>query len=528
MSKVDQSIALLPPRGQRTECSCGRKIAKAHRVFRGIAFCGTCYARDFKPRPCLNCGASVRLHRSQETGLCRVCERTERRCIRCERPVHRAALLIEGKAVCPGCRRYFPPFPKNYRPIDHESCSVCGKHRRVVRRDPDERPLCSLCSERDRHEEVRAKDESYWREGVLKRHLAIEPRLQTEWTRELLSGFIEYQLGLIPAKRLALALTAHAQRIQTLGRRFGSLEEINSKQLLACYTSEEMRRSQSLLDYLHALGVETPTRDQREDLAEERRIQSLLESVRLSAHAPLVRRFQIALNRPNSKGFAPQRKSQRSSICAACGWVALTGDDALSQESLDRYLRQTPGQRDALSTFIGFIGRAEGIKVSLPAKSPRKRSAISQRGGDDALMQCLGVLGNGNSDFASRRAALAGTLVALFGISLRVVLRLPRESINQVDDGGMIFALPQAELAEVALDLRLVAAIDRYLVDRDRLVGRLDGFLFPGRPLHQHVSEAAVADRLKTLGLSIRVLSMSGVDWIKRAADKAGREIDGA
>lgn len=507
---------LSPPRGQRTEChGCGRRIAKAHRVFRGIACCSTCYAREFKPRPCRNCGVSVRLHRSQETGLCRTCERAERRCMRCERPVPRAALLIEGRVVCPSCRRYFPPFLEDRRPVDHETCSVCRKHRRVARRDDQGRPLCSRCAERDRREEVRAQDESYWREGVLNRHLALEPSLSTAWARDLLSGFIEYQLGRTPSKRLALALADHVQRIQILERRFGSLGEINAEQLLARYTPDEMRRSQSLLAYLHSAGVETPSRDQREDLAEERRIAALLEKVRFSPHAPLVRRFQAALGQPNTRGHVPQKRSRRSSFCAACGWVTLVGDDVLSQKSLEQYLRQTPGQRAALSAFIGFLRRAEGMDLSLPAKPTRKARRASQQDGDEALARCLSVLGDEGSDFADRRAALAGVLMGLLGLSLRTVVRYSRQGVVGANDDQLKLTMLGPDIDEVTLDPRVATIVERYLSVRDQLVGLSDGFLLPGRPIHQHVSESTVATRLQVLGAPVRVLSMSGATWIK-------------
>lgn len=527
MSGHRDPAVLSPPRGQRTEChGCERPMVKAHRVFRGIAFCSTCYAREFKPHPCRSCGASVRLYRTQETGLCRACEVAERRCMRCQRPVPRAALLIEGNAVCPACRRYFPPFPPSRTPTDHETCSVCRKHRRVTSRDDEGKPLCNRCSEHDRRAEVRDKDESYWRQGVLNRHLALESSLSTAWARELLSGFIEYQVGRVPAKRLALALADHVRRLQLLERRFGALEEINAEQLLARYTPEEMRRSQSLFDYLHSVGVGTPSRDQREVLAEDRRIAAQLERIRYSPHAPLLRRFHAALGRENTRGVVPQKRSQRSSLAAACGWLALAGDNTLTQDSLELYLRKTPGQRAALSMFVGFLGREEGIGLRLPAKSNRRTSQVSQREGDDALARCLGVLDDKGSDFANRRAALAGTLLGLLGMPLRVVVRFARDTIVDAQENGLKFVLSEAGVGEVSVDSRLVTAIAIYLGERDQLVGRSDGFLFPGRPLHQHVSECAVAARLKALGAPVQVLSAASGNWIKQRAALSARSRD--
>lgn len=497
-------------------------MAKAHRVFQGIAFCPSCYKREFKPRPCRNCGASTRLHRTQETGLCRVCDSAERRCLRCERPVPRAALRIENKVVCPSCRRYFPPFPIRRSAPDHETCSVCRKHRDVARRDDDGRPLCSRCADHDRREEVRELDESYWRQGVLNRHALLEPTLSTAWAQELLSGFIEFQLGRVPAKRLALTLSGQVDRLKLLEQRFDGLDAITEESLLARYTSEELRRSQTILAYLRSIHIETPNRDQSEQLAEGRRIAALLEKAQRTPHSSVVQRFHVALGQPNKRGVTPEKRSQRLNLTAATGWVTLAGDDSLSQKNLDRYLRERPGQRAALSSFIGYLRREEGINLDLPSKPHAKFPIASQRTGDVALARCLSILGSYSNSFETRRAALAGALVGLLGLPLRVVVRIPRRGLVESRQGGLKLSIPDVNIKDVLVDEKLSANIERYLGDRDERVGSSDGFLLPGRPFDQHVGENTVSSLLKTLGVQVRMLSIRGHDWIRREGAKGG------
>ncbi len=512
----DDDPALTPPRGRRRECHrCGRPIQKAQRVFMGIVFCSTCYAREFSRRPCRRCGKPARLHKSQETGLCRSCERAERSCLRCERPVPKAALLIEGKAVCPSCRRYFPPFHRPKRPAGHETCSVCRKHRSVEARDENGRPLCKLCAASDRREEVREIDERYWRENLLRRHAALEQRLKTPWCRKLLDGFVAHQVAKVPAMRLSLALERHVRNFRKLESRFASLDEIDSAALLERFNTEEMRRAQSLLEYLRDVGMEVPTRDQAEGLAEERRMTDLLESMRDSPHARILEGFHAHLAEPNFRGQLSKPKSRRLSLKAACGLIRTAGEKALGQDVLEAYLRAVPGQHAGVSRFVGYLSRRKGLAISLPPPRAPKVRQPSAREGDEALARCLRHLAD-DVDFVNLRAAVAGALVGLVALPLADVVRLGRGVVSRGTDGTLVIALPDD--AQFEADPRITPGLARYLRCRDELTGTTDGFLFPGRPTSQHVNEGTISSRLKSWGAPVQVLAICARRWIKERA----------
>lgn len=508
---------LAPPRGLRHECHrCGRQIPKAHRVFLGIVFCATCYAREFSRRPCFRCGQSVRLHKSQETGLCRECERSERRCARCDKTVPRAALVIDGKPVCPACRRYFPPFLQSTRRDGHETCSVCRKHRRVTSRDGRGRPLCSRCSCRDRRLEVAEIDERYWHESLLQRHAKVEARLNSEWCRNLFAEFVAHEVARVPAKRLALALNRHVSSFATLESRFGGRDEIDADSILARYGAEEMRRAQSLFEYLRTVGIGVPTRDQSEAYAEKRRVQSLLDDMKDSVHLRLLERFRASFDEPDSRGLTVKAKSMRLSLRAACGLVRKAGDQDLCQAVLEAYLQEVPGQRAAVSRFVGFLSREAGIAVSLPARRARKHHRVTRSEGDRALARCLGHLDRDRS-FLDLRAAVAGTLIGLWGIPLVEVVRLNRDAAVVRDGGSLTIEWPKGTHTKV--DSRVALGIGRYLMLRDNAAGHNGGFLFPGRPASQHVTEGTVGTRLEAWGCPVRVLAMSARNWIKKFAE---------
>ena len=146
-------------------------MSKAHKLHQGRAICVTCYARLFKPCPCVKCGMPARVLAQDPEPLCRACEKSSRVCIRCARPVPRAGLIFNGKPVCPSCAPHFRearPCPRCEKPSTRLSrvvgmtdepvcdacrrqltcatCSVCGKHRERYALSAGGKPLCKRCA----------------------------------------------------------------------------------------------------------------------------------------------------------------------------------------------------------------------------------------------------------------------------------------------------------------------------------------------------------------------------------------------
>lgn len=294
--------------------------------------------------------------------------------------------------------------------------------------------------------------------------------------------------------------------------RFDSKLDINAARLLARYTPKEMRRSELLFDFLNATGIETPSRDQREEETNVNRIHNLLSEMSDSPHTPLLQRFHASLDLPNRRGQLPKPKSQPTSLKAACGLIETAGENDLSQAVVEAYLRVSPGQRAALSGFIGFLKRDAGVQVSLPASHRRKSRHISRRDGDFALKICLDRLETASS-FIDLPAAAAGALIGLLGLPLADVARLRRQAITIASDGSLVIDTPDGR---ATIDPRIEAGFQKYLVVRDNQADHNDAFLLPGRPTHQHVNEGTISARLKSWGAPVRVLSISGRNWIKQ------------
>ena len=131
-------------RGLRFCDDCGDTFEKATRVLRlasGITeFCKKCYKREFTFRACPECTKPMRAHRYEDpTSACMPCQRARRRCLRCNKPVPRAGLLVGTGAVCPECVPYFRM---------EEICPRCNQMSKRLARLPAYgilEPVCERC-----------------------------------------------------------------------------------------------------------------------------------------------------------------------------------------------------------------------------------------------------------------------------------------------------------------------------------------------------------------------------------------------
>ena len=125
------------------ECfGCGRLMERAHRIFKQESYCGTCYAREFKRKPCPQCGEMARLPERHPNAICSSCEK-RKPCVRCGKEGYRLGLMSEYGPVCMACARYFS---------EEKVCSRCGsvsRHLSRVQRLGFDEPVCPRCARAD-------------------------------------------------------------------------------------------------------------------------------------------------------------------------------------------------------------------------------------------------------------------------------------------------------------------------------------------------------------------------------------------
>jgi len=82
---------------------CGKPMVRASRVEDGHAYCATCYSRVFKRIQCSICGKPTRARQDGRSPVCSGCQKKDRSCARCGKPVDKAYRVVLGKAVCGSC-----------------------------------------------------------------------------------------------------------------------------------------------------------------------------------------------------------------------------------------------------------------------------------------------------------------------------------------------------------------------------------------------------------------------------------------
>lgn len=503
MSRVESVTSESSPIGEGHCGCCGRPMKKATRIYDGVRFCAACYKREFQRVACASCGNPARIHRSQESVLCGQCSRISRKCLRCGRDTPRAALRVGEEVVCKRCRKHYPGGKAAPAWNNRRTCSGCYKYRRVAGYTQQGRPLCPLCSEADRSDELKRAENDYWISEVAERQIEARQRLASPWARELFDAFVEQKIGEIAAKPLAARLNNFVTDFAQLESRFEHIREVNSKTLLERYSPEELRGAQAVMAYLAGLGIRTPTTSEVSEAAEGRKIDTLLRRVASEQWFPTLRPFADELKRPNHRGAFRSTRTRKSYLQAATGLLRHTGTKPLDQRAITSYLRRCPGQRNALMPFVAHLRRM-GYSVELKPTRVRE-AATSSDAADAAIRQLLGVLDTTNS-FADARAAMAGVLVGLTGLPLEQVVRLGVRAIEPTGYDAYFF---RTESAAIALDQRLTHALTNYLSLRDGAKAAHSHHLFPGNSLHRSVAAATVSARLSRLGASARLLASS-------------------
>jgi hypothetical protein len=383
----------------------------------------------------------------------------------------------------------------------------------VVTRTVTGKPLCARCVEVDRKPEAAEDQKRYWSSTLANRQLLQREQLSSIWVRELFDDFIEHELDKRKAMSIALKLGQYIAAFRSIERRFSCRDDLNSEQIALVFSAEELRRAEPVVSFLSSL-FPVPDRDARTQASEQRRIAKLLFQGDTTAGGAYLREFSTFLSERPAKGRKANLTTQRLSLRAAWGLISQNPDSMPSQASVGMYLSSRPGQRAALHAFLGFL-KLKGVDVVSPAKPPQQRRASGRRAlSDRGLRICLEQLEIGEA-FADLRAALAGTLIGLFGLALEHVIRYERSRLRIVSEMRAVIRIDEQL---VDLEERLLGPVIRYASRRDALVGKLDGFLFPGRPAAQHISRDGLTYSFQKWGVSASSLADESRRWLRHAA----------
>ena len=383
---------------------CEQHTSDITRVEEGVRYCSTCYARLYKRLMCRGCGMFARLLKTKDDPRCRSCV-FSMPCVRCRRTGRPVGKMTDKGPACNSCYKYFTDplsceicgtqsrrcsamqtssgqknaCPKCLR-SNHRTCSFCRKHRLCEPTDGG-KWACRLC--RDMGEVAcgscsvlmpagmgaRCKN-CYWLERWQRSTNQLTELLEGERAREAFKAFSAWLLTQGSAQRAALKLKTYAEffvKLENMVRAPWTAELI-----LARLGTATLRKYELPVRWLEQeVGVKIAAVDRKVE-ADIRRVRAALENVPERTLARnLLDAFKKELNERQTMGKISER-SMRLAFRPAVALLEVEDSSWMrspTQASLERYLALRPGQRAAITTFLGFLRTNHGIVLKLPPKS---------------------------------------------------------------------------------------------------------------------------------------------------------------
>lgn len=433
---------------------CGRAIIKAHRRHCGSDYCASCYPRVFVRRPCRLCGELARFHKNTAVAelVCASCARQRRTCIRCGKPLPKAARLVDGGAICGACAPHFnepKPCPRCGHPsrrlasapkhgvnekicdrcrnrLTHRTCSICHRYRPVAGELPDGKPYCAVCiPDAPMTHQCPGCNELVPGDGhgrclrcLNRERVARETGLQRlvlskEWSRELYAAFGEWLTALHPGHRRLLGLLRkHFPFFETLDTACDCVEEVTGQALLDSFQVSGLRAHALPIRYLaESCGV-VISHERKCAHAEQRRVTDLLERYRSEPWGPSLEQYAEWLG---SRGTATRTSRLYLSTAATFCRMELGHKCASHTASmLQRFLKHRPGLRANLYSWNTFCNESQSAAIAMPSVRARRRGPKTV--GDLAkLLVRIEAIGLGSASVSLLERALAKA----FGYSVK-------------------------------------------------------------------------------------------------------------
>lgn len=396
---------------------CGRAVEKFHRLYQGETYCTTCYYREFKSRQCPGCGQNARLHRKHPQSVCQKCEIKGKPCIRCGKAEFSIGRLLPEGPICNACSVHYREQKKcNYcgelskylsrdaalgfdepacqkcRRKHFGTCTVCRRHRALDRGST----LCSKCNGHsfipcnDCNEPMPAGYGSRCETCAFKHRLEKNTHLNCKKFSkhevanlyQEFSGWLENRVGL---KKAVPSLNGYVKFFLEI--EYMEFESISYQQLISKFSAAGLRRWIIPVEFLlEKLKLSVVDHDKSED-SESRQISKLLCQMPIdSTLRPVIDHYHNHLLHRKESGTSTIR-SVRLSINPAVS-LLLGVKDMPTQFDLDKYLRRKPGQRAAISGFVGFLRDQYGVKWSLP-RHIKKSKIYSKKDAERRLIELL-------------------------------------------------------------------------------------------------------------------------------------------
>lgn len=380
---------------------CGKGVKKFHRRYLNKRYCQECYRFLFRQVTCPGCGELARLHTDFPLSVCNKCEKAKP-CVRCGRTGYRLGKLTPYGPVCNACSYWFREarlcsqcgrasrllsyssesgYDEQICPscarTGHQCCSACRRYRKLSG-SSDGRQLCQRCLKLG---EIKCGNcgtlmpagygkicEECHCHSIFLRHCQANLALFPD---SAVAG--EYRdfcrwLGKRQSHRKCGAL---ADRYCLIFLRIGNSSDQFSDwhALFRGLSPGELRRFPLLEQWLCQKGSGMSLRTLKQPSAEEHYIKNILARSDGLEAGNTLRQYAGILEQRWLGGT--QLRTTRLALGAAVALLEFsTGSEKgiPVQRDVLRYLRQKPGQRGNLYSFIHFLNAIFNAGLVVPKK----------------------------------------------------------------------------------------------------------------------------------------------------------------
>lgn len=384
----------------------------AHRVHAGVQYCQRCYCREFKRLMCVGCGMFKRLLRSEERPRCQACLSAQP-CVRCQRVGQPVGLMTEYGPACDSCRVYF---------VEPQPCEACGVFSQRLSRaaaEGGDKRVCPRCATQDHRTCAECRryrpcepgmdgkwrcracmdlgavpcetcsmpmpagfgkrcSGCYWRERGERSAGQLVELMSTPRARE---AFLEFASWLLKDDK---GIERRVRRLREQAQFFLALDRLADEPwtgefLLKNFSTGSLRRYELPVKWLQARSGCLLSDDDKRRAADLRRVREAVSGVPAGTVArQVIDAFADELIKRHAAGDLSPR-SARLALRPAIALVTEedpAGSRLPGQSALNSYLAKVPGQRAALSTFLGFLRARYDLDLNLP---PKQTSAASRK-----------------------------------------------------------------------------------------------------------------------------------------------------
>ncbi len=369
---------------------CGKSPFKPHRIYKELAYCSTCYAREFKTRECRKCGRDARLAIFDKSAVCRKCE-VDSPCIRCNKTDYSIGRITQYGPVCGPCAYYFNE-PKECptcgtlskrlasnsnlshslkvcekcQRASHKVCPCCNNYRQLHDRGDGvytckkcgtgAETNCLSCYVRMPAGRTKFCVNCTWRNTFEKRLKICVEVFQTQSMVNLFSSYGKWmsaKLGYMPASQKISNDSIFLREIESIWDAIPSYEV-----LLSHYSPEGLRAHRRFIAWLDQEGHISIDENLKLEASEQLQIEKKLSQIPHDSecHETLYKYYRT-LEEKQYQGHIKIR-TIRLAISVVVNFLLTKNDSYHSipeQLDIDMFLANKPGQKANLTGFISHL-----------------------------------------------------------------------------------------------------------------------------------------------------------------------------